>query len=129
MKVYTQEEFDSIEKDEDCAGGRVMSEIVKCERFKFKAKNALPCPFCGSDSVSVLHSEMLFIGVNGLGIKKIKMKAYCICNKCHARGKPIAYYGHTHTGRGDRRYSEDFLPIYSCGDKAIEAWNRRAYNG
>lgn len=37
MKVYTQEEFDSIEKDEDCAGGRVMSEKVELK----------PCPFCG----------------------------------------------------------------------------------
>lgn len=102
------------------------ANIVKREKPKFKVKKALPCPFCGSDSVSVTHSEMRFIGVNGLGIKKIKMKAYCICNKCYARSKPIVYYGHT--GGGYRGYSEDFLPLYACGGKAIEAWNRRTDN-
>jgi hypothetical protein len=51
------------------------------------------------------------------------MKAYCACNKCHATGKPIFYIGYTE--RGKSGYSEEHLPVYACGDKAIEAWNTR----
>ena len=93
------------------------------ENWKYKAENAISCPFCGSESISVLHKEVRFLGYNAYGIKKHKMKAYCICNKCHARGKPIFYIGYT--GASWSYYNEKHLRVYSCGDKAVEAWNER----
>lgn len=95
---------------------------VKCEPWKYKAENASSCPFCGSNSVSVLHKEKRFIGYNGIGFKKIAMQVYCMCNKCHAKGKPIRYIGYV---ANYAYYDAEHLPIYSCGDKAIEAWNTR----
>ena len=94
---------------------------MKCEPWKYKAINAKPCPFCGSTSVSVAHREERFIGQNNAGIKKIKMAAYCICNKCHSRSKPVIYIGYTRY----TDYIKDYRPVYSCGDEAVEKWNRR----
>lgn len=96
------------------------------EKWKYKADGAKKCPFCDSDSVSVAHAEMRFLGQTYWGMKKIKMKAYCVCNKCHAHGKPIVYIGYT--SQGDNGYSKEHLPIYSCGEDAIKAWNRRVSN-
>ena len=93
------------------------------EKHTYKAENAIPCPFCGSGSISVKHKELRFLGVNWLGTKKLKMKAYCICNKCKSRGTPIVYIGYT--SPGDRGFTEKHLPIYSRGEAAIEAWNQR----
>lgn len=95
---------------------------MKCERWKFKAINAKNCPFCGSNSVSVAHKEVRYIGQNAFGVKKLKMKAYCVCNKCHSRGKPVFYVGYSSAAG----YDENHLPVYSCGDKAIENWNMRS---
>lgn len=95
---------------------------VKCEPWKYKTENASNCPFCGSNSVSVLHKEKRFIGYNGIGFKKIAMQVYCMCNICHAKGKPISYIGYV---ANYDYYDAEHLPIYSCGDKAIEAWNTR----
>ena len=97
---------------------------MKREDWRFKATDAKSCPFCGSNSISVCHKEVRYIGVNGFGVKKLKMKAYCTCNKCHSRGKPIFYIGYANATLCS--YNENYLPIYSCGDKAIDAWNRRA---
>ena len=101
-----------------------MSEIkvIKREYPKYIAKNATPCPFCGGDSISVNHSELKYLGQNAMGIKKHKMKAYCVCNKCYARGIPVVYIGYS---CGPYSYDENYLPVYSCGDEAIEAWNTR----
>jgi len=96
---------------------------VKFEQWKYKAENAKSCPYCGSNSVSVTHKQRRFIGYNGIGFKKITMQAYCICNKCHAKGKPIKYIGYE---ASHSFYDSEHLPLYSCGDKAIEAWNNRA---
>lgn len=93
------------------------------ERWRYKAENADPCPFCGGKSVSVMHKEVRFIGKNGFGVKKILMQAYCKCNSCHAKGKPIKYTGYADADYG--YYDNDHLPIYSCGNKAVEAWNER----
>lgn len=96
---------------------------MKREDWKYKAANAKSCPFCGSESVCVLHKEVRYIGHNAYSIKKHKMKAYCICNKCHARGKPIFYIGYSNAGYGF--YDSEHLPVYACGDKAVDAWNER----
>ena len=98
-----------------------MNEIM-LEPHQYKVA-ALPCPFCGNTSISVRHKEVRFIGQNYFGTKKIKMKAYCACNRCHATGKPIFYIGYT--ARGESGYSEEHLPIYARGKEAIKAWDRR----
>lgn len=97
-----------------------MSEI-KREDWRYKAENAEKCPFCGSGSISVMHKEMRFLGMNFYGVKKHKMQAYCICNMCHAKGKPVIYIGYSNRVGVDA----DHLPVYSCGEEAIKAWNTR----
>ena len=97
-----------------------MSEI-KREDWRYKAENAEKCPFCGSGSISVMHKEMRFLGVNFYGVKKHKMQAYCMCNMCHAKGKPVIYIGYSNRVEVDA----DHLPIYSCGEEAIKTWNTR----
>jgi hypothetical protein len=103
-------------------GADMSKEQVKREAWKYKAENADSCPFCGNDSVSVAHKEVRYLGVNCFGVKKHMMQAYCTCNKCHAKGMPIKYVGYSNYGYF---YDNEHLPVYSCGDKAIEAWNRR----
>lgn len=92
---------------------------IKCEDWQYKT-DARNCPFCGSASISVKHKEIRFLGINYLGCKKIKMKVYCICNKCKAAGTPVFYIGYT-----SGIYTKDHLPLYSCGEDAINSWNRR----
>lgn len=96
---------------------------VKCDEWQYKVENAVPCPYCGGTSVSVKHKEVRYLGENDFGVKKHKMKSYCVCNKCKATGTPVYYIGYSDAYF--KAYSEDFLPVYSCGDKAIEAWNTR----
>lgn len=96
---------------------------MNSEKWKYKVENADYCPFCGGKSVSVAHKEVRLLGVTYSGIKKHLMQAYCICNKCHAKGMPVKYVGYSNAGYGF--YDEEHLPVYSCGDKAVDAWNRR----
>ena len=98
-------------------------KITKGEKLRYKTAEAKKCPFCGSDSISVVHKDVGFIGQNVNGIKKIRMRVYCTCNICHSKGKPISYIGYA--GAPLSWYNEERLPIYSCGDKAIEEWNKR----
>ena len=101
-----------------------MSEVlIKNEPWQYKAKNAISCPYCGGESVSVKHKEVRFYGFNGLGFKKHRMKAYCVCNKCGATGTPIYYDGYSNAGYGF--YDKEHLPTYSCGEEAIKSWNTR----
>ena len=102
-----------------------MKPKINFESWQYKAKNAIQCPFCASYSISVKHKEIRFNGVNGIGDKKIRMKAYCICNKCKATGTPIFYTGHTMPGIYG--FNEEHLPIYCRGDEAIKAWNKRTF--
>lgn len=98
-----------------------MSDI-KREKWRYKVENAKNCPHCGGGSISVMHKEMRFLGQNFLGVKKHKMQAYCMCKACHAKGMPIVYIGYSNRVGCDAEH----LPVYSCGDKAIEAWNTRS---
>lgn len=93
------------------------------EKWQYKAKDATPCPFCGSESVSVKHKEIRFYGWNGLGFKKHRMKAYCVCNKCGATGTPIYYDGYSNAPFA--YYDDEHKRVYSCGEEAIKAWNTR----
>ena len=95
----------------------------KADYWQYKAENAVECPFCSSKSVSVKHKEVRYLGRNVFGVKKHKMKAYCVCNKCKATGTPVYYIGYSEASY--KAYNEDYLPVYACGDKALEAWNTR----
>lgn len=97
--------------------------VFKRDPWQYKAENAVECPFCSSKSVSVKHKEVRYLGQNAMGVKKHKMKAYCVCNKCKATGTPVFYIGYS--GATCASYNEEYLPVYSCGDKAIEKWNTR----
>lgn len=47
-----------------------------------------PCPFCGGRA-AVSFKDAGFGGQNYNGDKRLKYRVQVICNKCHARGKPI----------------------------------------
>ena len=92
-----------------------------------------PCPFCGGKArISFLQTA--FAGWNGFGDKKIKYRVQIICNKCHARGKPITtdwmvnpYPWQSSWNQKYKKYdknqeeTERFRPYV---EQAIEAWNR-----
>lgn len=78
------------------------------------------CPFCDGNA-RVSTREKLFLGWNGLGTKKIEYAAQVICNKCHARGGIVTGIFVT-----DHQLTYD---LEWLGERAIEAWNRRAEDG
>ena len=97
--------------------------LFKRDAWQYKVENAVECPYCSNKSISVKHKEIRYLGQNAMGVKKHKMKAYCVCNKCKATGTPIYYVGYS--GATAISYNEEYLPVYACGDKAIKAWNTR----
>lgn len=79
-----------------------------------------PCPFCGGNA-SISGRELKYLGVNAMGIKKIKVSSYVTCNRCHARGPcvtSIVYKG-MFGGYDEQKEKENV---------AVEAWNRRTGN-
>ena len=89
-----------------------------------------PCPFCGGKArISFLQTA--FAGINGFGDKKIKYRVQVICNKCHARGKPITTDWMINPYPWDSAWNpkygknqeqtEMFRPYV---EQAITAWNR-----
>ena len=97
-----------------------------------------PCPFCGGKA-KISYIQESFLGWNGYGDKKIKYRVHIICNKCHAKGKPIitdwlvnpkpwsSVYRSTYDPKWgsygqDSNQTEMFRPYV---EQAIEAWNRR----
>lgn len=122
LEMYTKQTIAHIAV-RSWIGVKKMSESANFEKWQYKTKDALPCPYCGSESVSVKHKEIRFYGWNGLGFKKHRMKAYCVCNKCGATGAPIYYDGYSDASFG--YYDDEHKRVYSCGDEAIKAWNTR----
>ena len=47
-----------------------------------------PCPFCGGKA-KLSFADVEFGGRNYNGEKKTKYRFMVICNRCHARGKPV----------------------------------------
>lgn len=88
------------------------------------------CPFCGGKG-RLSAKDHLFGGYNGRGQSRREYLIRVICNKCKARGKPIAT-GWVNTchinSRGVNFYAshEDKIAIEKAQQKAIEAWNGRA---
>lgn len=95
---------------------------ITFNRFGVEADS---CPFCGSESISAVHRQVHFIGMNEFDIKKIHMKCYCTCNKCRARSKAVHYIGYVCAPYDF--YDETHPHIYSddMKIKAVIEWNRR----
>lgn len=84
----------------------------------------LPCPFCGYEKARIMYAEGNFLGQTYNGVKKIRFKAYGVCNKCHSRGKPVfLVVDDVHTRGWLARMRAILEPM------AAEEWNRRAENG
>lgn len=99
------------------------------------------CPFC-KGKAKVNARQHKFYGENDFGNKKISWAVYVVCNKCHARGKPIitepiklhkdeigslgvGNFWNTKwgmKGNGIKEANETFAPYV---EKAIESWNKR----
>lgn len=100
----------------------LFSEKITFNRFGVEADS---CPFCGSKSISAVHRQVKFIGMNDLHAKKIYMKCYCTCNKCSAKSKAVNYIGYADAQYDF--YDENHPHIYSddMKIKAVNEWNRR----
>lgn len=79
------------------------------------------CPFCGGKSISVIHSEVKYLGQNENGNKKHIYRAYARCNKCFSRGKPVLFEWISNIP-GCK------LTLKEHDAAAIETWNRRVDN-
>jgi hypothetical protein len=88
-----------------------------------------PCPFCGGRG-RVSAKDHLFGGYNGLGQGRREYLIRVICNKCKARGAPIAtgWVRACNINSAHHRYAnpDDKRAIETAEAKAIDAWNRRA---
>lgn len=91
-----------------------------CPLVEVSRKDPTPdkCPFCGGKAkISFKQGKMLR---NGFGDTKQIYRVQVICNKCHARGKPVTTdwiinpMPHSHP--------EQFAEWIN---QAVEAWNRR----
>lgn len=86
-----------------------------------------PCPFCGGKA-KLSAKDHLFGGYNGIGQSRREYLIRAICNKCKARGKPIAtgwvncMYSHRNSAFTSEQ-DKDTIKIAEA--KAVEAWNRR----
>lgn len=86
----------------------------------------LPCPFCGGNA-AVTFKDKRLVGWHEDGTKTCIFRVVVICQKCHARGKPID------SGVAEKAYEnpverELFLDaaLRPWMEQAIEAWNRRS---
>ncbi len=74
------------------------------------------CPFCGGNGKLSIRQGR-FYGQNCFGDKKMKMVLQVICNRCHARSKPITTDWLVNPNRWNM--PQEYY------DKAWEAWNTR----
>jgi Lar family restriction alleviation protein len=79
-----------------------------------------PCPFCGSESVSV-QSKVKTKAYNGEGRPIYKKSFSCRCNKCKARGAIIT--GWVRDFIADTNPQSEHEEYWKA--EVIEAWNRR----
>lgn len=88
-----------------------------------------PCPFCGGKA-KLSAKDHLFGGYNSMGYGRREYLIRAICNRCKARGKPIATGWVTTCNINSRginfyRNHADKDAIENAQERAIEAWNRR----
>lgn len=109
--------------------------------------NLKPCPFCDGRA-AVSFKDAGFGGQNYNGDKRLKYRVQVICNKCHARGKPITtdwivnanpyitrFYLEQTKARArwlQDEYSAKQIEMTKTFEpyvkQAIDAWNRRQNN-
>ena len=84
-----------------------------------------PCPFCGSNKVTVKKKNVLF-GFNGLEERIETHSVYARCNKCFARGG-------VSTGKivHDTHFKNFPTPVWATTDeelieRSVTNWNKRA---
>lgn len=88
----------------------------------------LPCPFCGGQG-RLSAKDHLFGGYNGIGESRREYLVKVICNKCHARGMPIAtgWVKSTYQQRHSKYISKEDKQAFDVAEsKAVAAWNTRA---
>lgn len=98
-----------------------------------KIGNALlPCPFCGSKSVS-LRGKRVLEGYNGLDMPVYRRRCYVRCNKCSSRG-PVSggliLSGEVSVYAGIAGAERLQMPEWATTEKeiineAIRGWNNR----
>ena len=95
-----------------------------------------PCPFCGGKA-KLSFADVQFCGQNFAGDKKTRYRVQVICNRCHARGKPVKTDALINCNPLASDWGgRDYFPsakivrqtemIRPWAEAAIEAWNRRA---
>ena len=78
-----------------------------------------PCPFCGGKAkVSFKKSD--YMGQNVYGDVNLKYRVQVICNRCHARGRPIKTDWMINPSPTNR--PNDFTEYV---EKAIRSWEDR----
>lgn len=97
------------------------------------------CPFC-KGTAKLSFKQVRFGGWNFQGERRLKYRVQVICNRCHARGKPVTTDWIVNANPKDTLFviGEFFYSIVSTEyhdkmtkafepyvEQAIEAWNRR----
>ena len=77
-----------------------------------------PCPFCGGKA-KVSHRQFGFRGYYMDGNKEVRYRVQVICNRCHARGKPVTTEWMRHSLM--QYYPKNFEKYNT---EATESWNR-----
>lgn len=81
------------------------------------------CPFCGGNG-KISYRDVEFGGWNGKGDRRKKYRIQVICNKCHARGKPVTTNWLVNPNPYSKAPSQVLL-FQPYVEHAIEEWNRR----
>lgn len=69
-------------------GADELRETDESKKGRRETRMIKPCPFCGGKA-KISYRQGRFFGWNGIGDKKMKYRLQVICNRCHARGRPI----------------------------------------
>lgn len=96
-----------------------------------------PCPFCGG-MAKLSFADVAFGGQNYIGEKRLKYRFQVICNRCHARGRPVVtdwlinpnpWISKWRDVRFDtERTAQETEKVRPWAERAINEWNRRKQN-
>ncbi len=83
------------------------------------------CPFCGGSAKPSIRNTHRTQCIPSEYVRATKYIVQVICNKCHARGKPITFYS-TLSSVWDIPRLQPLVQIEPWVKLAEECWNRRA---